>query len=80
MIGATALQRKILLLIYALWKKDELFIEDYKITSKDQSLNIAGSPGNGVAEIKVGRPIDLPTQDEHSNDESPEVLLRMLQI
>jgi transposase len=79
MIGATALQRKILLLIYALWKKDEIFIKDYKLEPKDQSLNVAGFSGNGDAEIKVGRPIDLPTQDEHSNDESGEVLFRMIQ-
>jgi len=79
MIGATALQRKILLLIYALWKKDEIFITDYKSETKDQSLNVAGFSGNGDADIKVGRPIDLPTQDEHSNDESGEVLFRVIQ-
>jgi transposase len=30
MVGATALQRKILVLIYTLWKKEEVFLEDYE--------------------------------------------------
>ena len=30
MVGATALQRKILVLIYTLWKKEEVFVEDYE--------------------------------------------------
>ena len=30
MVGATALQRKILVLIYTLWKKEEVFIENYE--------------------------------------------------
>jgi transposase len=30
MVGATALQRKILVLIYTLWKKEEVFLEDFE--------------------------------------------------
>ena len=30
MIGQVAIQRKLLLLIYTLWKKDQVFIQDYK--------------------------------------------------
>ena len=30
MVGATALQRKILVLIYTLWKKEKVFLEDYE--------------------------------------------------
>ncbi len=30
MVGATAIQRKMLVLIYTLWKKDEEYVEDYE--------------------------------------------------
>jgi hypothetical protein len=30
MIGIVAIQRKLLVLIYTLWKKDEIFIDNYK--------------------------------------------------
>src|SRR3978361_1751425 len=36
MIGQVAIQRKLLILIYTLWKNDTEFIEDYKVGSPDQ--------------------------------------------
>ena len=80
MVGVTALQRKILLLIYALWKNDQFFIEDNPSKNKNQESETASSTEKISTEIKVGRSNDLPTQDEHSNDGSSEVLLRVLQI
>jgi len=34
MVGITAIQRKILILIYTLWRKDEEYVENYKINLK----------------------------------------------
>jgi transposase len=36
MIGQVAIQRKLLTLIYALWKNDTAFIQNYKVSSPDQ--------------------------------------------
>ena len=35
MIGQVAIQRKLLILMYTLWKNDTLFIENYKVSSPD---------------------------------------------
>lgn len=76
MIGLTALQRKILLLIFTLWKNDEVYRENE-------------SSGNGETKIllrqrkmnkkKVGNSIELPTQDKLPYNCSTEVLLRQSQ-
>jgi len=53
MIGITAIQRRILILMYTLWKKDEEFIDNYET----ESVSKAGSSEN-----------TLPAQDElHPN-------------
>ncbi len=62
MVGVTALQRKILLLIYSLWKKDQSFIEDYPGTTTDQAPIAASFSKNESPNIKVGRSDDLPIQ------------------
>ncbi len=49
MIGITALQRRILILMYTLWKKDEEFIDNYE----NESVSKAGRSE-----------IPLPAQDE----------------
>jgi transposase len=38
-VGLIALQRKMLLLMYSLWKKDEAFIENFTGTKQDQETN-----------------------------------------
>ncbi len=38
MIGQVAIQRKLLILIYTLWKNDTQFIENYKVCSPDQKI------------------------------------------
>ena len=60
MVGVTAIQRKILVLIYTLWKNDTVFDENHEaIRRKKKDLNTkAGSLD-----------IPLPAQDEiKSND------------
>ena len=39
MVGQVAIQRKLLLLIYTLWKNDTVFVSDYKnkVASTDQA-------------------------------------------
>lgn len=72
MVGATALQRKLLLLIYTLWKNNDVFR-----TSGDQETKILLR--RDEVPKKVGNPKELPTQDELPYDHSTEVLLRQLQ-
>lgn len=78
MVGVTALQRKILLLIYTLWKNNETFIEDKNRTSGNQEIKILLRHRDEVPK-KVGNPKELPTQDELPYNLSTEVLLRQLQ-
>src|SRR5690606_36897958 len=35
MVGQVAVQRKLLILMYTLWKNDTVFIENYKVSSPD---------------------------------------------
>lgn len=72
MVGATALQRKLLLLIYTLWKNNDVFR-----TSGDQETKLLLR--RDEVPKKVGNPKELPTQDELPYDHSTKVLLRQLQ-
>jgi len=72
MVGATALQRKLLLLVYTLWKNNDVFR-----TSGDQETKLLLR--RDEVPKKVGNPKELPTQDELPYDQSSEVLLRQLQ-
>jgi transposase len=78
MIGATALQRKILLLIYTLWKNNEIFDEKKERTSGNQEIKSLLRKRDIVSK-KVGNSEELPTQDELPYNLSTEVLLRQLQ-
>lgn len=75
MIGATALQRKILVLIYTLWKNDAVF-EDRTITSGNQETKPLLRHKDEVLDKKTGRPTSLPAQDELPSNQSTEALLR----
>lgn len=55
MIGATAIQRKILVLIFTLWKNDEVFDENYE-AKKRKAKYLLQKAGSGVS--------NLPAQDE----------------
>ncbi|PRY11884.1 transposase [Pontibacter ummariensis] len=73
MVGVVSLQRKLLLLVYSMWKNDTLFQET---PSGDQERKPLLRHKDDVFENKVGRPTGLPTLDELPSDLSSEALLR----
>lgn len=73
-VGVTALQRKILLLMYTLWKKDEVYREEKEDNSGNHETKLLLCPLNPT-QNKVGNPYELPTQDELPYKQSTEVLL-----
>ncbi|MCC9138693.1 transposase [Pontibacter silvestris] len=75
MVGVVSLQRKLLLLIYSMWKSGTLF-QDRSLTSGDQERKPLLRHKDEVFENKVGRSTDLPTLDELPSDLSSEALLR----
>jgi len=78
MIGMTALQRKILLLIYTLWKNDEVYRQTENQSSGNRKTKILLRQRKENKK-KVGNPIELPTQDKLPYNLSTEVLLRQEQ-
>ncbi|MDF2193793.1 IS110 family transposase [Paraflavitalea sp. CAU 1676] len=76
MVGATALQRKILLLIYTLWKNDSTYQENY--SSGNQETKPLLRHKDEVLDSNTGRPISLPAQDELPSNLSTEALLRQI--
>lgn len=75
MVGVVSLQRKLLLLIYSMWKSGTRF-QDRPLASGDQERKLLLRHKDEVFENKVGRPVDLPTLDELPSDLSREALLR----
>ncbi len=71
-VGEVAVARKLLLLMYTLWKKDEAY---QKTTFGNQEAKPLLRQGE-ESEKKVGSPTELPTQDGLSYNQSAEVLLR----
>lgn len=49
MIGQVAIQRKLLILMYTLWKNDTEFIENYQVSSPN--LQIEATQDNSIAEL-----------------------------
>jgi transposase len=64
MIGITALQRRILILIYTLWRKDEIYIENYGDQSVYEHKAQAKPKEEDSHGNKAGRSNNLPAQDE----------------
>ena len=64
MVGVTALQRRLLILIYTLWRKNEVYIDDYEqnlVTKKQNQVNDKTNP----IKSKAGRGLtNLPAQDD----------------
>lgn len=71
-VGETAVARKLLLLMYTLWKKDEAYQKKTFGNQEAKDLLRQGEEN----EKKVGSPNELPTQDGLSYNQSAEVLLR----
>lgn len=64
MVGATALQRKILVLIYTLWRKNEAFDYNHRNNPKDKSVKPQAVIQDKGCEKRTGRYYNLPAQDE----------------
>ncbi len=78
MVGATALQRKLLILIYTLWKNDTVYEQRTKQkTSGDQETKPLLRLNDEVVVKTAGRPKSLPAQDELPSNLSTEALLRL---
>lgn len=78
MIGMTAIQRKILLLMYTLWKNNETYKNEKDRTSGNQETKSLFRHRDEVPK-NVGNSIELPTQDELPYNLSTEVLFHQLQ-
>jgi hypothetical protein len=74
MVAYVAIQRKLLALIYALWKKNTMYNCDYRITSGNDKSEVLFLHGFEKA-MKKSSPIKIgATQDELPYNESPKVL------
>jgi transposase len=82
MKGYVAVQRKLLILIYTLWKKDEEYDPNYlirkDITFGDEESKFLFSLNSEGVDKKVGDQ-KSPTQDKLPYDVSPEVLFSLVQ-
>ena len=82
MKGYVAVQRKLLMLIYTLWKRDEEFdpnhIKKEDNTSGDEESKLLFSLNSEGVAKKIGG-IKPPTQDKLRSDVSSEVLFSLLQ-
>ena len=78
MVGATAIQRRILVLLYTLWKNDTTYQQRSKEdTSGNQETKPLLRLNDEVVAKKTGRPTSLPAQDELPSNRSTEALLRL---
>ena len=75
-----AIQRKLLCLIYALWKKDSIFDITYSIKNDSgiQDPKLLFSVGPVGTEIKIATGNAVATLDELPCTQSPEVLFSVL--
>jgi transposase len=79
MKGYVAVQKKLLVLIYHIWKNDNPFQRDYSKTFGEEESKSLFPVGFGET-IKESSPNKRATQDEHSYELSPEVLFPLIQI
>lgn len=88
MKGYVAVQKKLLTIIYALWKKNEAFDENYqpKMTSGNEESNVLfplsnkeGNELNSNGQKEVVPQQGGTTQDRHRCNESPNVLFPLVQ-
>jgi transposase len=79
MKGYVAVQKKLLVLIYHIWKNDKAFKSDYsKIFGEEESKSLF--PFAFGETIKESSPDKRATQDEHSYELSSKVLFPLAQI
>jgi transposase len=78
MKGYVAVQKKLLVLIYHIWKNDKVFQSGYtKIFGEEESKDLF--PFGFEETIKESSPDERATQDEHSYELSPKVLFPLPQ-
>jgi transposase len=80
MVGATALQRRILILLYTLWKNDTTYQQRSKeeTSGNQETKPLLRLNDEVVGVTKTGRPSSLPAQDELPSNQSTEALLRLI--
>ena len=79
MVGATALQRKILVLIYSLWKNDTIYQSKQlnETSGNQETKHLLRHKDEVLGDLKkAGKPKSLPAQDELPSNLSTEALLR----
>lgn len=76
MIGATALQRKLLILLYSLWKHDRVYQQKAMETSGKQETKVLLRQKDEVLLKETGKLTSLPAQDELPSNQSTKALLR----
>lgn len=87
-IGLVAIQRRLLVLMYSLWKTDQKYIEDHGATNRSgfqkEEESSSSSTRRVDTEAKKGKVVGakklLTTQNKHLYDQTSEVLLRQKQI
>ena len=79
MKGYVAVQKKLLVLIYHIWKNDKAFQSDYSKTFGEEESKLLFPFGFGET-IKENSPDKRATQDEHSYELSSKVLFPLGQI
>jgi hypothetical protein len=78
-IAYVAIQRKLLALIYTLWKKNEMYISNYEEISGNDESKVLFPVGFEKATKKVASLKIEATQDELPYNESSEVLFPVTQ-
>ncbi|MCU7550445.1 IS110 family transposase [Chitinophagaceae bacterium LB-8] len=78
MVGVTAVQRKLLILLYTLWREDTVYDENKaNKTSGNQETKFLLRLNDAVVEKQQADPKSLPAQDELPLNLSTEALLRL---
>ena len=79
MKGYVAVQKKLLVLVYHIWKSDRPFQRDYSKTFGEEESKLL-FPLGFTETIKESSPNKRATQDEHSYELLSEVLFPLMQI
>ena len=87
-IGLVAIQRRLLVLMYSLWKTDQAYVENYEMVKRSgfqkeeepSSSSTRRVDKEAEKEKVVGAKKLPPTQNEHLYDQTSEALLRQKQI
>ncbi len=79
MKGYVAVQRKLLIMIYTLWKKNEAYDASFYQTHTSGNHQAKSPFQLQKNDKKIGRLVNLPTLDELPSNQSTEVLFQLKQ-